>query len=275
MKNLKLLFVLFLGVGLTFASCKKDDGGKDDGGGDNPTPTEKTCYVVKETSSDNSYHEMIYNTDHLITDYNTYKIDGSLGESNKLTYTNGKISKLESYEGTVLKAEFEIKYASSHIDSVILYMDTLGTMKRVGFYKYTYNSDKISSISMYIEFMGQMIEISKDEYIFSGDNVSTKTSYEMGGSFTLVLSSTTTFEYDDKVNPYRNVGINDLMGEPAFMSKNNITKLTTKDDAGNVIDAESYNFTYEYNSDNYYTKYVKTNFDNSKSTTYTLEYDCQ
>ena len=272
MKNLKLLFVLFLGVGLTFASCKKDD---DDGGGVNPTPEAKTCYVVKETSSDNSYHEMIYNSDHLINEYNNYISDGTLSESTKMTYSDGKVSTLETYKDSNLESRIVFKYIANKVDSVILYADTLGSLKKVGFYLYHYNGERISSISMYVEFMGQVIEILKNDYIYSGDNVSTKTEYKMGGGFTLELSSTSTYEYDDKINPYRNIGINDLMGDFGFMSKNNITKITIKDDSGSIDEENSENFTYEYNSDNYFTKYVKTSFDNSKSTTYTLEYDCQ
>jgi len=273
MRNLKLLFVLFLGVGLTFASCKKDEDKKDDGG--NPTPTAKTCYVVKETSSDNSYREMIYNSDHLITEYKNYKTDGSLGENNKLTYTNGKVSLVKSYQGSDYKAKIEFKYSADKIDTAYIYMDTLGMMKKVGFYKYLYNDNKITTISTYFEIFGQSFVISKTEFTFSGDNVTKTVEYETDSTLSLQLTSTTIFEFDDKVNPYRNIGVNDLMGDPAFMSKNNIAKMTVKDNAGNVTDKKSYNLTYEYNSDNYFTKYVKTNFDNSKSTTYTLEYDCK
>ncbi|RLD45833.1 MAG: hypothetical protein DRI86_04885 [Bacteroidetes bacterium] len=272
MKNLKLLFVLFLGIGLTFASCKKDD---DEGNEDNPTPEAKTCYIVKETADDNSFHKMVYNTENLITEYNEYDKDGNLAENNKMTYSDDKVSLIETYDGTSLKSKIVYKYIADRIDSAIIYIDTLGTMKRVGFYKYTYNADKISNISVYFELFGQMLEVSKNQYIYSGDNVSEVTIYEIGGSLALELSYTETYEYDDKINPYRNIGINDIISDPAFMSKNNFTKKTVKDDSGKIDNEESYEISFEYNSDNYYTKYVRTSFDNSKTITYTVEYECK
>ena len=44
--------------------------------------------------------------------------------------------------------------------------------------------------------------------------------------------------------------------------KNNITKITTKDVKGKVIDSESYNITYEYNANNFPTKQTHVSFDN-------------
>jgi len=270
MKNLKLIFVLLLGIGLTFGSCKKDD---DNGDDTNPT-TSKTCYVVKETSDDNSYDDLIYNADNMVTKYNRYSTDGTLFENTEITYADNNISMIQAYEGSSLKSKIIFKY-SNHLDSTIIYIDTLGVMTKVGYHTYTYNGDKLSSISTYFELFGQTLEVEKMQYIYSGDNVSTITKYEMGGLFTLELTSTSTFEYDDKINPYRNIGINDLLGEVQYMTKNNITKFTMKDNSGTIIEDESLNLVYEYNSDNYFTKYVQTNFDNSNTETVTIDYKCE
>jgi hypothetical protein len=272
MKKIKLLFVLFLGVGITFASCKKDD---EEGEGDNPTPEVKTCYVVKEKADDNSYHDLIYNSDKLLTNYNGYDTEGNLVESNKLTYTDGKLSLLEVYNSSDITEKIEFTYSSSQLDSGIIYMDTLGSMTKVGYFLFTYNGDKLIKMSMFYKILGQTLEISKREIVFDGDNVSQVSYYELGGAFSLELTGTIDLEYDDKINPYLNIGINDLMGDPQYMSKNNVIKVTYKDADGNIDNKESDNIAFEYNSDNYFTKYVITSFDNTISETYTIDYECQ
>jgi hypothetical protein len=271
MKNLKLLIVLFLGIGLTFASCKKDD--DDDGSGDKPTPEAKTCYVVKENKSDGSYVSITYNSDHKVISSEDFSSTGSLIEKKEVIYSDSKVSIINIYEDGNLSTKFEFKY-SDKLDSAIMYMDTLGSLTKIGYLLYSYNGEKISKMSMFVEVLGQSLEVSRNEYIFSGENVSKYSVYELEG-FSLNLVSILDLEYDDKINPYRNIGINDLLGGIQFMTKNNITKYTYKDADGNVDDSKSYNIVYDYNSDNYFTKYVETNFDNSDTKTSLIDYECE
>jgi hypothetical protein len=271
MKNLKLLIVLFLGVGLTFASCKKDD--EDDGNGDNPTPVAKTCYIVKENNSDGSYTSITYNSDHKVISSDEFSSTGSLIEKKEIIYSDNKVSIINIYEDGDLSTKVEFKY-SDKLDSAILYMDTLGSLKKIGYYLYSYNGEKISKLSMFVDVLGQTLEVSKNEYIYTGENVSQYSIYGLAG-FSLNLVSTLYLEYDDKINPYRNIGINDLLGGIQFMSKNNMTKLTYKDADGNIDNSKSYNLVYDYNSNNYFTKYVETSFDNSTTKTVNIDYECE
>ena len=66
MKNVKLLFMLFIGIALSTAySCNKDDdedNSGDDGGGGGTSP--KTCYIKQETNKDGTYSKVEYNSDH-------------------------------------------------------------------------------------------------------------------------------------------------------------------------------------------------------------------
>lgn len=268
MKNLKLLFVLFLGIGLTFASCKKDEEEEET----NP-PAEKTCYIVKETNSDSTYGEYTYNSDNQVINYSNYKENGDLEDHNEITYSDGNISMLKAYEGSTLSMQLEFKY-STKLDSVIMYMDSLGTLKKAGFYLYSYSGSNISKISTYFKLMGIEKEVSKMEYTYNGDNISTVKSYGFG-IVQPELESITTYEYDAKVNPFRGIGLNDLLGEVQFMSKNNITKKTYKDADGNTDDSKSYNYTYEYNSNDYYTKSTVVSFDNSETKIMVFDYTCK
>jgi len=274
MKKFKLLFVLFLGVGLTFASCKKDDNNDDDGNGGNPPATTKTCYVVKENNSDGSYVNITYNSDHKVISSEEFSSTGNLIEKREIIYSDNNVSKVNIYEDGKVSTKFEFKY-SDKLDSAILYIDTLGSLTKMGYYLYNYNGDKISKFSMFVEFFGQTIEFSRNEYEYNGENVSKLSVYELGGVASLNLVSTLDLEYDDKINPYRNIGINDLLGGIQYMSKNNVTKITYKDADGNVDDSKSNNIVFEYNSDNYFTKYVETNFDNSVTKTISIDYECE
>jgi hypothetical protein len=94
-------------------------------------------------------------------------------------------------------------------------------------------------------------------------------------TMSLSLESTTEYTYDDKKNPMIGIGLDNLMGDVMFMSKNNILTETYKDDSGMTEDDMSYNYSYTYTSNNYPEVSTVTSFDNSETEVTTYSYDCE
>ncbi len=277
LKNVKLLFVLFIGIVLSTAySCEKDDDNKDDDGGGGGT-SPKTCYVKQETNKDGTYSKVEYNSDHKVIKYTDYDKSGTVTDHTDFSYdSNGKISKMEDYDGTTLSGKAEYSYnAQGKISKVDLYEDQGGSLQKLGYYEYTFTGDDLTKVVTKVEYSGQTIEAEKYVFTYSGGNVMTVMSYEFDlSTLSLVLSSSIAYEYDTKINPYRGVGLDYAIIEPVFMSKANYTKMTVKDDQGVVQKDESSNVTYEYNDNKYPTKMTEISFDNSETYITTIDYDC-
>jgi hypothetical protein len=184
---------------------------------------------------------------------------------------------MEPKENGQASAKLEFVYtADDKIDTVHIYANTTGSLEKIGFFKYNYSGEKVASFSMFLEFMGAMLELSKNEYTYTGDNVSLMTTYSFDmSSMSLSLESTTEYTYDNKKNPMVGVGLDYLMGDVMFISKNNILTEVTKDDAGVTLDEMSYNYTYTYTSNNYPEVSTVTSFDNSETEVTTYSYDCE
>ena len=277
MKNVKLLFVLFIGIVLSTAnSCTKEDDKKDDDGGGGTSP--KTCYVKQETYKDGTYLKVEYNSDHKVTKDTDYDKSGTVTDHTDYAYdSNGRISKMEYYDGTTLTDKFEYFYnAQGKISKVDIYEEQGGSLQKFGYYEYTFTGDDLTKVVTKVEYAGQTVEAEKYVFTYSGGNVITAKFYEFDiSTLSLVFSGSIAYEYDTKINPYRGVGLDyTMIDDITFMSKANYTKMTTKDDQGVVLKDESYNVTYEYNDNKYPTKMTETSFDNSETDITTIDYDC-
>lgn len=274
MKKVNILFLVLIGFALTFASCKKDD--NDDGDGDGGSPTSKTCYVTKMTNENGSYTQVSYDADNHVVKIEEFDSLGAADGYSVFTYTSGNMTKMEGYNAGAIDSKLEISYNSENQPIKSDMFTDQGTgLTKIGYYEYTYSSSKLSKISMFFEILSQMKEVKKSEFEYSGDNVSKVTNYELGGTLTLELSGTVEYTYDDKKNPFLNIGLNYFMGDIQFISKNNYTKMTIKDETGTIADDESANITYEYSTENYPTKATIVTFDNSNTEISTYTYNCK
>ena len=268
MKKIKILFLLFVGVSLTFASCKKDTVE------DTPPVVVTGSYIDKETYDDGSYTKFTYNAAHQVTLAQDYDNMGVLQDgSANFTYASGFLVKFESISGgsADMKLEFTNNASGMPVKADVFSDDGAGLIQ-VGYFEYTYSGNQLTQMSMFFEVMGQTLEVSKSEFIYSGDNVSMIKLYEMGGTLALEYAGSEIYEYDTKVNPYLNIGLNFFMGEINFMNKNNYTKMTSKDASGAVMNDQSENVTYEYNSANQPSKRTINSFDNSYTDMTILSY---
>jgi len=279
LKNVKLLFMLFIGIVLSTAnSCSKDDDNKDDDGGGGGT-SPKTCYIKQETEKDGTYYKYEYNSHHKVIKNVEYDKSGTVTSHSDYTYNNdNKISKEEIYNGSTLNEKYEYFYnAQGKISKVDYYEEQGGTLQKIWYYEYTFTGDDLTKVVTKVDYSGQTIEGEKYVFTYSGGNVITEKHYEINlSSLSLKLESTSAYEYDTKINPYRGIGLDYTVAYPMFLliSKANFTKMTVKDDQGVVQKDISSNVTYEYNDNKYPTKVTDVSFDNSETYVTTVDYDC-
>jgi len=275
MKNFKLFMILFIGIAIsTSYSCtKKDDSTDDDSsGGDSG----KTCYLKKELNDDGSYTTVDYNSKNQAINEKEYDDVGDVETSYEFTYANDRVVKIEIYESGALGSRFEYSYdANGKPEKADLYIDQNGVMVKVGTYNYEFFGDELKKMSMSMDIAGQTIEVSKSEYTYSGGNVVKRKMYSFDmQTQQMLLDKNEKYSYDTKINPYHGIGVDYLMGKPQFLSKANPLKITVTDDKGVVMQDESYNYFYEYNTNKYPSKVNVNSFDNSDANVSTFEYDC-
>lgn len=274
MKQIKFLFMFLLGIALTTAySCTKDDDDDDNGGG---SPT-VTCYIEKELADDSTYSLVEYTADHKVVKLKDFDELDQLDGSTELTYNvDGKVEKVEIYESGVLVTKLEYVYGpQGKISKADIYNDEGTGLTKIAVYEYTFTGDYLTQVSAMVEVFGVTIEGQRTVFTYVDGNAVTQMDYEFDlGSNQLELLSSVMYEYDTKRNPYRGLGVDNIMPDPQFISKANITKITFKDDSGTTVDSESYNLVYEYSTSNYPVKRTETSFDNLDVDVYTIEYDC-
>lgn len=272
MKNLKLLMILFVAIAISTAySCKKDDD-TDDGTGDGSS---NSCMLVKQTNDDGTYVTIEYNSDNLVVKVKEYTDAGIETNIMEFSYANKNLMKMEMSTAGIVGLQYVYSYdAQGHPDTSKMFSNQGGTMILLGFTTFSFSGDNISSASMFIDVAGNIIESSKKEFTYSNDNVATMKEYSSNGT-SLNLSLTYEYEYDGKTNPLYSVGLEFLDVSAFFMSKENITKETIKDDQGVILQDESMNTVYEYKSSKYPTKQTSTSFDNSETEVSTMNYDCK
>jgi len=268
---------LFIGVAIaTASSCKKDDDTNDD---ENNNPSTKKCYVSKIINDDDSYTDITFNTDHLITKIEDFDDEGNVDGYTTISYTSGKANEVKSYNSNDdLESKMEVIYdANGKVDKIDIYADNPGTgMEKVAIYEYTFSGDNLSKFEIYFEYNGNMILFSKKEFTFDAGNITSMKNYKIDIT-TLQLSydGKTEYQYDTKNNPAHGVGIEYIFGEFWMLSKNNIITKTVSDDTGAIQNDESVNVVYEYNDNKYPTKQTITSFDNSHSEVTRYEYNCE
>ena len=280
MKKIKLLLILFMGIALSVAtSCNKDDDNNDDNGGGGGNPTTKTCYINKQSFEDGSYDKITYYSDHKAKTYEEYDSTGALDSRAEISYnSDGTLAELHQFDDAdkeVMKLVYS--YSGGKISEIEMFLDMGNGLKSFGVYEYTFSGEHVTKVEMKMDILGTGTPIvaSKTEFTYTGDNPTKVVEYEFDAA-TMGLKKTGEVEYvyDDKKNPFFNIGINFVFPDVQFFAKNNYTKMTVKDDAGAVDQDESANITYEYNENGYPTKSTATNFSGSDSEVTVMEYDC-
>ncbi len=279
MKNLKLLLILLMGIALSVAtSCNKDDDDNDDnGGGENPTS--ETCYIKKQTSDDGSYIQYSYDANHKLKVYEEHDSTGAIGSKVEFAYnSDGTLAKFQTFDDAgKLITKMVYSYVGGKISEAELFIDMGNGLKSFAVYLYTFSANHLSKVEMKMDVLGTGTPIvaGKKEFAYTGDNPTTVTEYTFdAGSMSLKKSSETEYVYDDKKNPIHNVGIDYMFYDVQFISKNNYTKMTVKDDHGAIDKDASENVTFEYNASGYPTKATSSNLSGNRGGVMIMEYNC-
>lgn len=276
MKTLKFLTLLFVGIALTTTSCKKTD---DDNDNNDDNNVKKTCYVNKMDYG-KDYSLLEYNSDHQVIKVSNYDSLGNAdGSYATFTYVDGKLSNMMNWDNGNLEMKLTYHYGTSgKADSLYQYVDNGNGLELEATFALFFTEDNLTKVEGIKEFYGQSVTINKIEYTYNNGNAIMMSNYEFDvPTLSLKLQSTTSYEYDTKKNPYRNIGLNNFFVafDISFMSVNNPIKSTEKDKDGIVSQDKSENYSYEYSSNDYPTKVTSTTFDSSYSETTVLTYDCE
>lgn len=293
MKNLKNLFLLVMAGCLILASaCNKD---KND-----PEDEKLACLLTKITwindDSANDVTTLMYDADRRLV-----KITGDTqSEYMTIEYnTEGKISKIASYESDIEDWHTNLIWTSNSMTAIseykddgvwvtddyktVIEFDADEQITKIGWFEKNEDSWVADDYEL---FTWSNKNITKSEHWNSDKKKSNfekrfvnrlfryKGNSSLQKSVTDSKSSNTTYEYDDKNNAYASLG---FLRDIAGLNKNNVTKeVYTR--LGDNQYSRTTNYSYEYNDKGFPTKITETQT-SSYGNTYTyvvlLEYDCQ
>lgn len=273
MKNLKKITFILLIFTLAAFGCKKTEDPivEPVASGDR--------FINKIDNGVDGYSILTYNANNQVTSSTSYNEDGtSTGEETLFAYNGTKLLTVISKDNGSINLKQEFIYGSAETpDSLIIWSDDgTGTLVRYVSYTLTFNANKLIKGEINFSMAGQSIVIGKTEFTYSDNNLTEVKTYEMDGSFSLVLAETELIQYDSKKNALHGIGLDYffMISEMPFMSVNNITKYTYKDAFGNIDQGSSYTNAIEYNTNNYPTKITSNYDDGSTSTVVNYTYDC-
>ncbi len=273
MRILKLLSVLFLGMILLFAACKKEEVKED------PTPPvvgDKS--LLKTYIFDDIKYEFKYNEYKQLSEFEVGDVGSTETSLVKFEYSGNKLLRWVAYDeaDVIAKVNFLNHNVYNYPTKAEVYIADGGPLKLTQTYQYIYTADKLTELIASEVDAGQATAMYKNEYIYSDGNVVTqKISENYFG--TLVPSYIVNFTLDNKHNPGYNFGFinfaeNEIFQGMSVMDQNNYTIMEVTDADGNLQEWDSYNRTFEYNADEYPTKCTMTSFDGNDVVNIEYEY---
>ena len=202
MKKLALLFTFGL---LTLSSCTKDD---------SPTsPDNGPALLVKTITTGDKVTTLTYDGNKIVT----------IGDSETYTYTGDLITKKEATQnGTSYK--FQYAYENGKLISELTSRDSGAgtTMKAISQEDYTYNSDGTVTAEKFIFNKNGKVANGTAKITFANGNIVKREDFYTDGTSTDVA----TYQYDDKINPLKNItGYSELL-DPVCQAKTILQNLS-------------------------------------------------
>ncbi len=271
----KLFSSLFLIAILVFSGCDKLNDLFENI--DNNDDTTTMCRISKTVSSDGET-TFDYSNDGLLTrmnNTNTWDIG--------IFYNgNAQVSKVEYYNKDTDSLDFYLEYTwinNSKVEQRFFEKDGNGQWIEFSRTGYDLNGDgDVTKVSHYEQFNNEYVVTGYEQYTIENGNVTKEETFVIN-SGTFEKHKTTTFQYDDKNNPYRNLSIKSIsdINQYYWFTKNNPVKIVTTDDiVHNVVYSADYQ--YQYNDDDFPVSYTRIDSITGSTQTYTvssMEYDCQ
>lgn len=267
------LMVIAIVLASFFSSCEKNNNSDD-----NKTlkltkihwnNEENGSYELNVTYNDNGkitgFHEVQNETE--TSSIITYNSDGKVEK--EVISQNGETIAIDSFSyqtDTIIvknfrKFESEELYESSRfkyilneqnqVIKILLELNIADNWYEGAYSLNTWTNDNLTKTEQYSVFFG----ISRKSIdLYSRKFIGYSSAFNKSGLNDSELSSTVTYEYDDKKNPYKDI----FDAFPSYSTGiNNVTKMTITLN-GEESAPEVSNHTYEYNKDNYPTKETST-----------------
>ncbi len=295
MKKLTLFpcLILILSI-ILITSCKKDD-------------DDDTQYLSKVYDSGTLTEEYQWQSNQL-QKINNYNSEGAIRSYEELTYSDGKLIKLQNYSISQKKSGminnlgyrnlFDYHYnALKRINRLKSSGEPGDDITLYSYQTYEYSNGKVDKITYYtrisddtyktnsydtIEYDGTQISKITSywqndinyyvTFTWNNDNIITEKYYsEENDSF--VLTQKFDYQYDDKNNKYKALK-NLHFFEPEIQSKNNQTSVTAINYYNNEEHTSAISIKYQYNSDDYPTQQTETDVDSQNELkVYSFEYE--
>jgi hypothetical protein len=127
--------------------------------------------------------------------------------------------------------------------------------REVQFY---YTSGKLTSAILRFKNVGKMNDYSLEEFYSSADGKFLEVRWYLYNNNAKTLSMVKQFEFDDKVNPYREVFRGFIDGNYTNLSKNNVKHVKTIEYSGSGQQGYDIYYSYQYNAKGYPVKKIAT-----------------
>lgn len=256
------LFITLLLLAISFSSCK-EDGIYD--------PKEKIDKIYVKYNSNKYLSEDWTWKDNKLKTIAYYSSDGDLASTDRFSYNDKRLIQVDNHEEEIsmrynydnsdrlLKASFsedgilsivyEFEYDGSKISDihVTLYDEDMDFKNSSNILRFILPEPSLKYINKILKkTVTRKNSKAEIDLIWEGDNIS-EMAYTIGN-----YSERSTFEYDDKSNPFRNfLGVyfeENLFEHGNFACENNITKITFSESYNGVsstTDMENITYTYD------------------------------
>ena len=260
MKNRGLVLALVALIAVIFSACKKDE--------NHGTTLEKQCYVTTfQTDADYSMTKFEYNADHLVSSAILYNYDGTTeNDRADLTYNDGMLHEVVfASTDTAIDTKYIYRYDSRELPDTIYVQvpDETGTLTPFGYYLLDFEGDMLKEVSLNVPVNDTVIVTMKSQYFYNLEaNAVELSHYEYSiQTGKLELNSSSAIQFDTKRNPFYGIGLDYFFvngeGISSFITKNNITAVTTMNASNELMETQSYTATIEYNENNFPVKIFK------------------
>jgi hypothetical protein len=224
-------------------------------------PIQKRCLITKQVGSDVTVDFIYNNAGKLIRANLMYPNNPANNWYQEISYnTSGNVSDIKSFENNNVEFQREVyTYNSANLpDTIFLVVNS----QTAGYTKYEYDSAK----KLIKRIVGGTTVNNYKEYTYPAPG-QVKEILHTRSNGNLVLNTTTVNQYDNKRNPYSQLG---FYSEMLLISPNNLISSTTTDHIQGTT--RSFSNSLIYNAEDYPTQIIA---QSSASTSHIYTYNCQ
>jgi hypothetical protein len=200
---------------------------------------EISCYPTL-LPGDEAMMEITYNNDLTVAtvDYQAFDEESDTGYRSEFVYANGKPNRINNFSGDEMVSYTIFTYGTNTITET--YYSQYTDFEAEHYYLYHLDGGRITSWGYHSILQGGA-RLDSAVFTYTNDNITQMDGYGDGED----VEWSNTFEYDDKINPYAQVGFSgddDEYFNNLTLSKNNVTRAINKDgDDEDVVVLYTYN----------------------------------